>query len=159
MTVNTQVEIRKPKISELDEILPLWLGQSKFHHDIDSDYYTEVTENKEYLIKAIEKDDPYMFIAILDGKICGFITYVKAEADYFDTNIQKYGEVQELYVDPAFRSRGIGRALLTKTETELKKDGYTWVKLQCSTFNPQALKFYEREQYKDRQRLLFKEIK
>jgi len=159
MAENKQVEIRKPKIEDLDGLMAIWIEDGIFHNRIDPGYYREFSDDKTYMTNVINEDNPHIYVAILEGKVVGFITYELGKADYLDTNIQRYGEVMELFVNENARGKGIGRALLNKVEAELKGQGITWVKLQCSTFNPNALKFYEKQSYKDRQRLLFKEIK
>lgn len=159
MAESSKVEVRKPKMEDLDSLMSVWIEDGIFHNRIDPSYYKKFSDDRTYMENVIKTDNPHIYVAILEGKVVGFVTYELGKADYLDTNISKYGEVLELFVNENFRGHGIGRALLNKVESELKKQGITWVKLQCSTFNPKALKFYEREKYKDRQRLLFKEIK
>lgn len=44
-----------------------------------------------------------------------------------------YGEVKSLFVDPAARGTGLGRALLGKIEAEARAAGLDWLKLETGT--------------------------
>ncbi|HET9476908.1 MAG TPA: GNAT family N-acetyltransferase [Dehalococcoidia bacterium] len=55
-------------------------------------------------------------------------------------------KVRELHVDPAFRSRGIGGALLDYAEAAARAGGYTQMTLTTTTENP-ARHLYERHGY------------
>ncbi len=54
--------------------------------------------------------------------------------------------VRELHVDPRYRSRGIGGALLDYAEAEARAGGYTQMALTTTTVNP-ARRLYERHGY------------
>ncbi|MBN1618311.1 GNAT family N-acetyltransferase [Candidatus Dojkabacteria bacterium] len=158
-----QIRIIKPEIKDLDRLIPLWEEQYKYHHDLDSDYYVTNSEDltnkfREYLTKSIEKNDPYILVALLDGEYAGFITFKTEEADYFDTNIKKFGSIIELYVSGKYRRKGIGTKLMESVENFFKEKGLEWVELQCSSYNEMALIFYDKSEFKNRQTLLFKRI-
>lgn len=51
--------------------------------------------------------------------------------------------VDELYVDPAFRGLGIGRAALTALETRARAEGRPALLLEVEHDNPRARKLYE----------------
>jgi ribosomal protein S18 acetylase RimI-like enzyme len=158
------IEIIKPGVKDLDRLIPLWEEQYKYHHDLDSDYYVKNSEEltkkfREYLTKCIEKDDPYILVAELEGEFVGFITFEIDDADYFDTNIKKYGSVLELYVSKKHRRKGIGTKLMKSVEDFFKSKGLEWVELQCSSYNEMALMFYDKSDFKNRQTLLFKRLK
>lgn len=54
-----------------------------------------------------------------------------------------YFELEELYVRPAFRSRGIGKTLFDAAENAVRKDGVKYILLSTATKNFRAiLHFY-----------------
>lgn len=55
--------------------------------------------------------------------------------------------VRELHVDPKFRNRGIGGALLDYAEAEARSGGYSQMALTTTTSNP-ARRLYERHSYR-----------
>ncbi|MBN1263212.1 MAG: GNAT family N-acetyltransferase [Candidatus Pacebacteria bacterium] len=158
-----KINIDKPKISELGVLLDLWRGQYDYHHGLDAEYYVAnslVLDKKfrVYLEKAINKNDPFILAAYEGGKLVGFITFEISKADYFDTKIKRYGEVIELFVDKAYRGKGIGKKLMRATEDFFKSKSISYIKLQCSTFNKKAIGFYQHLSYINRQVFMFKRI-
>ena len=58
-------------------------------------------------------------------------------------------DLSDLYVVPAYRSRGIGTRLMDAAEAEVRRRGFTQLGLDVSTDNPRARVFYERRGYRD----------
>ena len=56
-------------------------------------------------------------------------------------------EVKRMYVAPAVRSHGIGRALLSFLESEASRLGYARVVLETGVLQPEALRLYESSGY------------
>ena len=50
-----------------------------------------------------------------------------------------YFEIEELYVHPSYRSRGIGKQLMESLEKELKKKGLEMMVLSTATKNWKAI--------------------
>jgi len=61
-------------------------------------------------------------------------------------------EIDEFYVHPEFRSGGLGTALLTQSEQEMRSTGLVRVQLQLSVTNDRSRNFYERHGYRRRSR-------
>jgi GNAT superfamily N-acetyltransferase len=64
----------------------------------------------------------------------------------FDAVPDAYG-VHELHVDPVFRNRGIGKAMLSYAEADARRLGSSRMALTTTTSNP-ARRLYEREGYR-----------
>lgn len=56
-------------------------------------------------------------------------------------------EIDEFFVTPAFRTRGIGAALLLEAETVLRASGVSRVQLQLGSGNSRARDFYAARGY------------
>jgi putative acetyltransferase len=56
-------------------------------------------------------------------------------------------EVKRMYVEPAFRGRGIGRRLLLALEECARQAGYARVWLETGIAQPEALRLYETSGY------------
>ncbi len=163
MSRDYKINIRKPSLSDLPDLLTLWQGQCDYHYDLDPVYYVPSSPQlnrkfTQYLKKAITKSDPYVLLAESGSKLIGFVTFKKVTDHYFDTNITKYGEVIELYVSPNYRRRGVGQKLMTEVETFLRNLGLNYISLQCSSFNRQGLDFYQKTGFVTRQYSLYKKI-
>jgi GNAT superfamily N-acetyltransferase len=52
-------------------------------------------------------------------------------------------EVKRMYVDPACRGQGVGRAILQKLEALARELGYTRLRLETGIRQPEAIHLYE----------------
>lgn len=70
-------------------------------------------------------------------------------------------EIDELYIEPVFRSCGVGAALLKSAETAAADAGCTNISLQLGRHNERGCAFYRREGYalRDGYTLLEKSLK
>ncbi len=87
--------------------------------------------------------DSELIIAELDGRIAGTVTlYLRP----FETQIWPKGwaGVRLLGVHPAYRNRGIGRALMEECIRRCKKKGISTIGLHTSEAMDTAKKLYER---------------
>lgn len=79
-------------------------------------------------------------------RFVGFIALCESHALYAEG---AFGIIQELYVDPAYRSRGIGKRLVEAAVAHGKKQG--WKRLEvCTPPLPQftgTIQFYERQRF------------
>lgn len=57
------------------------------------------------------------------------------------------GEIKRMYVLPAFRGRGVGRALVDRTEQLAAHLGYRTIRLATSLLHPEAIALYEACKY------------
>lgn len=57
------------------------------------------------------------------------------------------GEIKRMYVDPAARNRGIGRAILEGLESAARDRGYLSIRLETGTPQPEAVALYESAGY------------
>lgn len=58
------------------------------------------------------------------------------------------GEVKRMYVVPAHRRSGVAGALLAALEAEAARRGWTHLRLETGTEQPDAMAFYERHGYR-----------
>jgi GNAT superfamily N-acetyltransferase len=58
------------------------------------------------------------------------------------------GEVKRMYVVPSRRRTGVARAVLAALEEEAARRGWTLLKLETGTEQPDAMAFYERRGYR-----------
>lgn len=157
------ITITKPTLADIDNLIPLWEQQYAYHYNLDSYYYVansaELSQKfRDYLRESINHDNPNILIAKDGHKIVGFITYCLEQESYFDTNITHYGFVKELCVDEQARGKSIGTKLLAAVEDFFTSHHVFDIKLISSTFNKDALAFYEKLGYSNRHSTLFKHI-
>lgn len=80
-------------------------------------------------------------VAELDGQVCGFANCVVHENTW---ETQPICYLEDLYVDPAVRGRGVGRALIEWLRNAMRAEG--WARLYWHTHenNETARRLYDR---------------
>ena len=58
-------------------------------------------------------------------------------------------EVKRMYVEPASRGSGVATALLRALEAAARNRGWTTLRLETGLAQPDAIRFYEREGYRE----------
>ncbi len=158
-----EIIVRRPTSKDLVALFALWKKQTDFHYELDPAYYTPSAPDEDkqfeaYFTKALETHDPYFFIAEVQGIIVGFITYKKGLANYFDTVIQEFGWVLEIFIDPEYRNHGIGTKLMEEAAKFFKSEGLQYVKVEVSSHNTNAMQFYKKNGFISHVEVMYKKI-
>lgn len=80
-----------------------------------------------------------------DDGIVGFVMFAPETGSY-EQDVER-GSVHNIYVDPAYRDRGVGRRLLAAAEEALDAAGADVVSLEVMAANADARRFYARAGY------------
>lgn len=158
-----QVIVRRPTSRDLAALFALWKKQTDFHYELDPGYYTPSAADEDkmfekYFTNALATNDPYFFVAEVNGILVGFITYKKGQANYFDTVIQEYGWVLELFIDSEYRDHGIGTKLMEEAAKFFKAEGLQYVKVEVSSHNTNAIQFYQKNGFVSHVDVMYKKI-
>ena len=90
-----------------------------------------------------------IFLAEQEGEIFGYLFGQEAKSERATSIMADgtvYFEIEELYVTPEWRNQGVGRALFTFVERELKAAGIEYMMLSTATKNyKKILHFYIEE--------------
>ena len=127
---STMITIHQARQSDIKRLLDLSLMQEK--------------EDSCYGYRANTEDD-FQDCYILTAYDDELIAYVfgKEEVQDKQTSVidknMHYFEIEELYVHPSYRSRGIGKQLMESLEKELKKKGLRMMVLSTATKNWKAI--------------------
>ena len=101
-------------------------------------------EDSCYGYRANTEDDfqDCYILAAYDDELIAYI-FGKEEIQEKQTSVidknMHYFEIEELYVHPSYRSRGIGKQLMENLEKELKKKGQKMMVLSTATKNWKAI--------------------
>ena len=124
------VAIHEAKQSDIKRLLELSLMWEK---EESCNRYRANTED--------DLQDCYI-LAAYDDELIAYI-YGKEEVQDKQTSVidknMHYFEIEELYVHPSYRSRGIGKQLMESLEKELKKKGLELMVLSTATKNWRAI--------------------
>ncbi|MDR2983750.1 MAG: GNAT family N-acetyltransferase, partial [Nocardiopsaceae bacterium] len=121
---------------DVPRILELIRELADFERSLD-----EVIATEDGLMRALFADKPAVFthIAEVDGEVIGFALWFLN----FSTWLGKHGiYLEDLYVTPAMRGRGIGRALLAELASICVREGYGRLEWWVLDWNEAAIGFY-----------------
>jgi GNAT superfamily N-acetyltransferase len=134
------VEIRAAEVADVERLPALyeWLFAPPGEQPPDWDERRAVVA----LTQAIESHDSCVLVADDAGSLVGICTV------YQDLHSVRYGYrawVEDLAVDPARRSEGIGKALMDAAKDWARERGATHLELDSALARTDAHRFYERE--------------
>jgi ribosomal protein S18 acetylase RimI-like enzyme len=90
-----------------------------------------------------------IFAARYSGQLVGLCWCV-----LFDPGTGLEGEVAEVYVEPGFRGRGIGRALLQRAVQLFRERSVTFAAVWTRENNPHAIRIYEEAGFRRTEQLV-----
>ena len=124
------ITIHQARQSDLKRILELSLMWEKEDSCYGYRANTEDALKDRYILAAYDDE----LIAYVFGKE----EVQEKQTSVKDKNMH-YFEIEELYVHPSYRSRGIGKQLMESLEKELKKKGLKMMVLSTATKNWKAI--------------------
>lgn len=145
MTTDLEATIEPASLADLDALAELWVRLARDQRDHDS--FVRAEPNRETMREtlAAHLHTNGLLVARVEGSIVGFVSYsVERGSLELDTT---RGLLSNIYVEPAYRGRGVGTALLEAAETALHERGATVVVLEVMAANEAARRFYERHGY------------
>lgn len=89
----------------------------------------------------LERDDVHVVLAERDGEATGFAFLTLRPTPYHDGPL---GQLEELYVVPTLRDRGIGTQLLAAASARVEAKGVTEVHINVDEVDHDTRRFYER---------------
>ena len=129
--------IRFANADDISEIFSLIKELAEFEKLLD-----QISTTEEELKQTLFGKDNFVeiLIAEFDNKIVGQALFFKN----FSTFLGKPGiYLEDLYVKPEFRSKGIGKALLSKIISIAKERNYGRVEWSVLDWNESAIDFYK----------------
>ena len=154
------MEIRSARASDRGAILSLWLDLIEHHRRLDPGY-PSLPGARERLLAEIARglrmNSCCIGMAEAEGKPIGFVF---AEVCRSDRPAQAgAGEswIHELYVDPDWRQRGVGDALVKHADAFFRERGVDSLSVRVEVANQDATRFWAARGFRDRARVLTRE--
>ncbi len=99
-----------------------------------------------YAERLVERrDDPYTrtFVAEVDGQVVGYIlgAVIDLHPDLFE-HVDS-GFIADIFVDPAYRGRGLARQLVTTMNNWFREQGVSRTEWQVAALNKDGIRFWE----------------
>lgn len=111
---------------------------AKLLHDFNTEFDTPVPDNLERrFAQLIARDD---VIVVLAGEV-GFAYLTLRPSPYYDGPVAM---LEELYVAPAHRGRGLGTQMMARVLSEIRKRGAGEMQINVDEVDAGARRFYER---------------
>ena len=139
--------IRPVEPQDHNAIARLWQALTDYHVQLDPRLPVSAPGAAEnYAARLLERrDDPYTrtFVAEVGGQVVGYIlgAVIDLTADLFE--YVDAGFIADVFVDPAYRRRGIARRLVETMNNWFAEQGVARVEWQVATKNPDAIRFWE----------------
>jgi len=133
-------EIDLARADELGAITDMWVRLARGQRAYGS--YVRADDNRETMRETLAAHlaADGLFVARVDGDPVGFAS-VSVEGGALDLDATR-GTLSNLYVEPAFRSRGIGSELLEAVDAAFSEAGVDVVTLEVMADNEAARRFY-----------------
>ena len=108
-------------------------GNPAFQHYLDlQDYEREIAHLEEKYGEPAGR----LYLAVWEGETAGCVALHPLEGDL--------AELKRLYVRPAFRGHGIGRAMTERIIADARAEGYRTLQLDTQPFLPEAIRLYQK---------------
>lgn len=141
------VVIRAVEPQDAGAIARLWQDLTDYHVRLDPRLPGATPGAAErYASRLLERrDDPHTraYVAEVDGQVVGYVlgTIIDLHPDLFE-HVDS-GFIADIYVDPAYRRRGIARELVETINTWFAEQGVHHVEWQVAAANTAGLRFWE----------------
>lgn len=113
-------------------------------YDFNREFETPTPSAEEFAARfevLLVRDDAIVFLAETDGEAVGFAFLTLRPTPYSDGPL---AQLEELYVVPRFRDRGIGTLLLTEAIAETRARGSVEMHIGVDEEDSDTRRFYER---------------
>jgi ribosomal protein S18 acetylase RimI-like enzyme len=155
-----QIVIRKARIGDMAQVLPLFKGILQYHQDLDSIYASTsrimIGADKRFE-KLVRKRKSIIAVAEVNNKIVGFFI-----GDIRKTKTRKdnlLGFISDGYVDKKYRNKGVGRELLNWLINWFSSKGIKRIELMVDSSNKLGIKAWQSYGFKEYQKKMQKSIK
>jgi ribosomal protein S18 acetylase RimI-like enzyme len=138
------MEIEQADMEDLDAISEQWLDLAAEQLQYGS--HLRVSENRDAIRMALARhvSEGTALVARAEG-IVGFVSFEMVDG-LFAERVTR-GRIQNLYVDPPSRGRGVGSALMDAAEAALADAGADRIVIEAMAPNEDAKRLYESRGY------------
>lgn len=157
-----RVKIRKATLKDARAVARLIEELTKFEKRIDATFKTldgkQLDEFEAYTKRAIRGGKGrFILVAEAEGKLIGYL-YGEVRPRPRVFTIKQIGFINDLFVLPKYRNKGIGKMLTEKALKIFRKKKLKHVCLNAMSGNENALKAYEKLGFKEYRKELRKTI-
>jgi ribosomal protein S18 acetylase RimI-like enzyme len=143
--VNEDFTIRPGRREDAAETARLWMRSAEEHTAHDRVYQTAPGAEKtmrRFLADVANSGYSFLFVVAAGDRTVGFISGELRQGS--PTFLPKtWASVDDVFVEPEYRNRGMGRALLQSVRSWAQERGADGISLQVAAANARGRKFYQ----------------
>ena len=143
--------IRPGRREDAAEAARLWVQSAEEHTSHDRVYETAPGAEKtmrRFLADVAKSSYSFLFVAVVGDRTVGFISGELRQGS--PTFLPKtWASVDDVFIEPEYRNRGMGRALLQSVQAWAQERGADGISLQVAAANLRGRKFYEDLGFRD----------
>jgi ribosomal protein S18 acetylase RimI-like enzyme len=142
-----EIQIRLMTADDTDAVAEMWLALVAYHRGLSPDLPDAVPGGEHrYIRRLLERlEDPTtcVLVAEHDHQVVGYILgmVVDLMQDIFEQ--QPGGFLADIYVEPDYRRRGVGGALVGALRAWFRQQDITFFDWHVATHNPEGLAFWK----------------
>lgn len=151
--------IRQAQEKDFEALVRLFIIENKHHASLTPDVVRETDDvfTVQELKDILSDDNQSLLVAEIDGTVSGVLLgHVVHVSSKRWVQSRCYAYVEEIVVAPSARRKGLARALLDTFESWSQNKGATCVELHVWSGNVEAISFYTRTGFRNKQHLLTK---
>lgn len=141
------MQIRKAKLSDIEQVVKLSLMMQRYHVAFDSNFALTKNAAEElapFLKRWLRSRKKLFLVAEEDKKIVGYtLAMLSMRPPIFKH--RKYGFITDVFVSAKYRNRGITKGMLEGTYTWLRKHGVKEAVLTVHAMNKLGITVWEKE--------------
>ncbi|MEI7961362.1 MAG: GNAT family N-acetyltransferase [archaeon] len=151
---NALITIRKATIKDLKSIQDLNLllfkkEYAEYDKLLDLDW-TFGKAGTEIFAKCIVEEEKCAFVAEHNKKVIGYLTGSSTpKTKYSYRKINKYGEINSMFVEEKYRNKDIGSKLVKEFFDWCKLQKVDKIKVEATALNTKAIEFYKNSGFKE----------
>jgi GNAT superfamily N-acetyltransferase len=130
-----EVRTIRAGLDDLEVLIPLFDGYRQFYRQP-----SDPDGARAFLAERIKRGESVIFLAIVDGAAAGF---TQLYPSFSSVTTQRLWILNDLFVAPAGRRAGAGRALLDRAERWARETGAKGLTLSTELTNTTAQRLYE----------------
>ena len=127
--------VRPAGPADLDALAPLFDGYRRFYQQP-----SDLALARSFIGERLARMDTVIFIAEVDGKPAGFTHLFPI---FSSTRCRRLWLLNDLFVDPTTRTRGVGKALLLAARAHAESTDACGLELATAHTNKTAQRLYE----------------
>jgi ribosomal protein S18 acetylase RimI-like enzyme len=147
--MNRSIDVRPAVVAEYERLSVLWKAVEYLHHQALPHMFRKPDERwptRAVIESLIGDPDSAIIVAENNDEIAGFVALKVYGVEQTPRwRGRRFVMIENMAIDPLYRRRGIGRALLKAAEDWATQRGIADLQLFVWEFNDAAARFYESE--------------